>query len=114
MAAATGATYTRNHEPSFWLHLRLVDLRTRWLTGQVLGCPHVRRGQPFMAALWAPGKVTCLHCAEWLAGLATGDEAQTCDRCRTVGPIHPCAVEFGAAMVAYGLCPACHDRDFGR
>ena len=105
-----GLTGFPNHEPSFWLRSRLIDIETRVQAGTLRQCGHLGAHGRASVALWAM-VARCRRCVH--ADRLHGPEDKTCDRCGHVceGIIHPGAVAVGPFVVIFGLCPACHRRE---
>lgn len=110
-ATAAGMRPLWNHEPSWWLRCRLVDLTTRLSTGTLPTCGHL--AIPASVALW-DGVARCRGCMP--SSRLIGDADRTCDRCGHLcrGVIYPVVLALGAVVVSFGLCPACHDREAAR
>lgn len=99
---------TLGHTLSPWLAHRVVALADAMLNGQARACPHISSAPCLVfTALWAPGILTCRHCAHLLT--PTPAEDNTCDHCRrSTNHIHPCMAAAGPVLIAYGLCGPCH------
>lgn len=114
LAVQYGERYIPDHEASWWLRTRLVDLDTRDRAAQIAHCEHLRGGGPSFAALWAPDRIVCVHCVPELR--LTGDADRTCDRCGAIATgVHPVVVAASETLlVSFGLCRFCFRREMGR
>lgn len=113
MGSATNVKHLSNHEPSWWLRTRLVDIDTRWASRRLKSCGH-RSNAPWVVALWDDLHAWCLLCAVDRLKLE-GDAAYTCDRCGTVErPIQVCAIAANGCVVLLGLCRACNKREVAK
>ncbi|PKW25412.1 hypothetical protein [Phycicoccus duodecadis] len=113
LADQEGVTPIHNHEPSFWLRARLVDLHSRWNTGRMLTCRHVltQPGGVFITALWLPEVMVCTSCAVDALRLPAAADL-TCDRCSAPDPkTRAVAVDEQGVIVTFGLCPDCYRRE---
>ncbi|HMM96714.1 hypothetical protein [Phycicoccus sp.] len=114
LADNPGVTAIPNHEPSFWLRGRLVDLHTRWAAGQMLGCREVFAPTPdtlLVVALWMPEVMVCRSCAPEILKTAAASDL-TCDRCATCDrDTRSVAILEQGVVVAFGLCPGCYRRE---
>lgn len=109
---ASNVKHIDNHEPSWWLRARLVDIDTRWAAGTMRDCGHATEA-PLIVALWDADRAWCGPCAV-VRLKVEGDESYTCDRCgRIERPIQVCALAGRAAVVMLGLCSACNAREVG-
>jgi hypothetical protein len=106
-----GMHFLDNHEPSFWLRGRTLDIGNRWETRQIHQCGHLRTGWVGTIALWDSRIIVCPHCTPQL--MLTGDDDRRCDRCAAVGStVHPCMVSPAPwLLIAFGLCSPCHERE---
>lgn len=108
-ATAFGLPANATNEHS-WLQEKVNELRATVEAGRGHLCPHIGPAPMLvMAAAWAPGRVTCAHCASVLFNLAPAEDL-TCDRCRRqVAELVRGAGSFGPIIFHFGLCPACAD-----
>ena len=99
-----------NHEPSFWLRSRLIDIETRAQAGTLRQCGHLGAYTRAGIALWSM-VARCVDCLP--LDRLSGPADLTCDRCGNVceGIIHPGVVALGPFIVSFGLCPACQRRE---
>lgn len=105
------------HEPSFWLRCRLAGIDQAALNSRLTPCPHWRPGVPAVVALWRDSALWCLPCAA-AGGLAVdAEENDTCDRCRCrcrTERMELCTIAGRYAVVVFGLCPGCTEREVDR
>jgi hypothetical protein len=110
LSNATDVEHLTNHEPSWWLRARLVDIEVRSMSGRLKTCGH-RTNAPWVISLWDDQHAWCVPCAAMQLKLE-GDEAYTCDRCGVVErPIHVAAIAAQSSVVMLGLCAACNKRE---
>lgn len=111
MDGAIDVHHLTNHEPSWWLRARLVDIDTRWTAGALRHCGHASQ-HPKIIALWDDRRAWCLACVP--ANLYLHDEAENwrCDRCSVISkPIHVVSLAGVDAVVLLGLCTGCQRRE---
>lgn len=99
-----------------WVRLDMLSVYVAWQSGQARTCTHSpsgQRPQPVLTAAWRPGLVACARCTH-LINLRPGSVPdRRCDECGRVTSgqgddgIHPCRVQYGPMLYAFGLCGDC-------
>lgn len=112
--SVTNVRELANHEPSWWLHARLMQIDRAAINDQLGTCAHFRRGVAGIVALWDDQNVWCLRCSASALHLE-GAENYRCDRCGDhADPIQVCTIAGRHAVVVFGLCSPCSQREVGR
>jgi hypothetical protein len=90
-----------------WLAAQARRLARAMTTGRARGCRHITSSPcVVLAAVWAPGVLTCPACRPAL--MPDPEEDSRCDRChRHHRSLYSSATAIGPILLSYGLCHDC-------
>lgn len=112
-AGNTDVHHLTDHEPSWWLRSRLVDIDTRWTAGTLRDCRH-HTPWPLLVGLWMPDAAWCVPCATTQLR-PDGEDNHRCDRCGDLDDsLRVVSLAGRACVVLLGLCADCSTKEVGR